>query len=257
VLSIAQKCRFRDEGYLVLPGAVSRAQVTAARHAINHSLGEEGMNKDELPRMRSQTYCREIREDAAISDLANRSSVIPAVESLVGAGNVQTPGGGQIALRFPRAPGEDPGAPRGHLDGLGSGANGIDRGVYNRGFTSLAVVYLCDVPEPNMGNFTVWPGSHLFFAEHLRQNGHEILAEGMPQVELPQGPLQITGQRGDLVIAHHLLVHTAAPNTSSETRYAAIFRLRHKEVESVGLEAFTDLWREWPGVAELDGAPAQ
>jgi hypothetical protein len=252
VLSTAQKRQFREDGYLVLPGAVSDVQVAAARHAINHSLGEQGMNKEELPTMRAQTYCREIRDTTVISDLANRSAVIPAVESLVGEGNLQTPASGQIALRFPLTPGTEPGDPRGHLDGLGSGANGTAKGLYSRGFTGLAVVYLCDVPEANMGNFTVWPESHRFFEDHFRQYGHEILGEGMPQVELPRPPVQIIGGRGDLVITHHQLVHTAAPNASSEIRYAAIFRLRHKDLEAVGHDAFIDIWREWPGITELE-----
>jgi hypothetical protein len=256
MLSAAQKRRFRDEGYLVLPGAVSAAQIAAARHAINHSLGEEGMNKDDLPTLRAQSYCREIRDAAVITQLATHSSVLPAVESLVGQGNLQSPGGGQIALRFPLPPGTDPGPPRGHLDGLGSGANGMDKGVYRRGFTGLAVIYLCDVPEAFMGNFTVWPGSHVAFQQHFVEHGHVVLADGMPRIDLPHEPVQITGRKGDLVITHHQLVHTAAPNASSEIRYAAIFRLRHKEVESIGYDAYTDIWREWPEVAELSESAA-
>jgi hypothetical protein len=170
MLTIDQKLKFRRDGYLVLPGAVAQAQVTAARRVINHSLGEEGMNKDDLPTMRVQTYSPEIRDSAVISDLANRSAVVSAVESLVGVGNLQVPLSGQIALRFPMA------------------------------------------------------------------------------------PVQITGKRGDLVITHHQLVHTAAPNASSEVRYAAIFRLRHKDVEQVGLDAYTDIWREWEGISALQEA---
>ena len=168
VLSIAQKRQFRHDGYLVIPGAVGPAQVAAARHAINHSLGEQGMNRDDLPTLRAQSYCREIRASAAIGDLANCSAVVPAAESLVGAGNLQPPASGQIALRFPMAPGAEPAEPRGHLDGLGSGANGMEKGVYRRGFTGLAVIYLSDVPEAFMGNFTVWPGSHRFFESHFQ-----------------------------------------------------------------------------------------
>ncbi len=256
MLSTIQKRQFRDQGYLVLPGAVSPAQISAARHAIHHSLGEEGMNKEDLPTLRAQTYCREIRETTAINDLANRSMVFPAVESLVGAGNLQTPASGQIALRFPLAPGVEPGEPRGHLDGLGSGSNGMQKGVYRRGFTGLAVIYLGDVPQPYMGNFTVWPESHRFFADLFREQGHEMLGDGMPQVDLPCPPVQITGRSGDLIITHHQLVHTAAPNASAEIRYAAIFRLRHKDVESVGQDAYIDIWREWDGITALEGVGA-
>lgn len=219
MLTPAQKRLFRDQGFLVLPGAAPQALVKVARHAIHHSLGEEGMNKQELPTLRAQTYCREIRDTAAITDPANRSAVFSAVESLVGEGNLQAPGSGQIALRFPLPPGHEPGPPRGHLDGLGSGANGMEKGVYRRGFTGLAVVYLSDVPEPFGGNFTEWPGSHRFLEDHFRAHGHEMLGDGMPQVELPEPPVS---------------------------------RLRHCDVEGVGHDAYTDIWREWPGVAALE-----
>ncbi len=250
MLSPAERREFHDKGYLVLPGAVPEAAVRRVRRAINHSLGEEGMAKEDLPRMRSQSYCSEPRSGAAVTDLVTRTSVWAASESLMGEGAVQPPKGGQVALRFPSAPGTDPGPPRGHLDGLGSGANGMERGVYTRGFTALAVVLLCDLSESFSGNFTVWPGTHRFFESHFREVGHEILGDGMPRVDLPADPVQITGRRGDVVITHHQLVHTAAPNASDDIRYAAIFRLRHTDIEAIGFDAFTDIWLEWAGVRE-------
>lgn len=41
MLSTAQKRQFRNDGYLVLPGAVSRAQVTAARHKDVETIGHD------------------------------------------------------------------------------------------------------------------------------------------------------------------------------------------------------------------------
>ena len=52
----------------------------------------------------------------------------------------------------------------------------------------------------------------------------------------------------DAILAHHQIVHTAAPNTSSHIRYATIFRLRHKDCDETGHDAYTDIWREWPGI---------
>ena len=50
-----------------------------------------------------------------------------------------------------------------------------------------------------------------------------ILANGMPRAELPEGPKQIIGKAGDVVLTHHQLVHTAAPNAAADIRYAVIF----------------------------------
>ena len=74
-------------------------------------------------------------------------------------------------------------------------------------------------------------------------------------MELPHAPVQITGQAGDIVITHHQIVHSAAPNCSPNIRYAAIFRGRHKDAEANGTEAMTDIWREWPGIREREACP--
>ncbi len=250
-LTPAQKRFFHEEGYIKIPGAVPRVMVDSALHAINHSLGYEGMNKDALNTMRAQTYCREITQTDVMTGLFNDTPVFSAVESLLGEGNVGRAGGAQIALRFPGELWQTPGPPGGHLDGMGSGTNGIEKGTYNRGFTALAVVLLSPLTEPYSGNFTVWPKSHTFYENYFREHGHETLADGMPRVEYPEEPVHLTGDPGDLVIAHHALVHTAAPNASHSIRYAAIFRARHKDVGENGLDAYLDIWREWPGIREV------
>lgn len=235
-------------GYLAVKGAVPRVTIDAALHAINHSLGEEGMNKEDLPTLRAQSYCKELRNGAVLTDMFNRTPVMSLAESLMGQGNVLPVGGVQIALRFPRPLGEDAPEPRGHLDGLGSGLNGSAKGTYKRGFTALAVILLSDLPNAYSGNFTVWPRSHRTFEDYFKTNGHQILENGMPKVDLPEAPVMVTGQAGDVVFAHHQIVHGAGPNASPHIRYAAITRLRHRECEQNGSDAYTDIWREWEGV---------
>src|SRR5690606_33116584 len=124
--------------------------------------------------------------------------------------------------RFPLPVGEDPPEPPGHLAGIGNGLNGMAQGEYRRGFTAFAVVYLADVLEPNSGNFTVWPKSHRTFQAYFQREGHAVLANGMPRIDLPEGPLMVTAKAGDLIIAHHQLFHTGGPNASPNVRYAVI-----------------------------------
>jgi len=250
-LSAAQKRRFLEDGYIVIPQAVPGVMIDAARRLINHNLGMKGMNEVDLPSLRSLSYCPDIQKNAIITDLFNRTPVYSIMESLLGHGNVESTGAGQIALRFPSEPGQDPKEPVGHLDGLGSGLNGQERGQYNRGFTALATVYLADVLKPNSGNFTVWPGSHATIEDHLKDQGVDVLGDGQPKLDWPHPPVQITGRAGDAVISHHQIYHTAAPNTSSDVRYAAIFRARHVGCSAVGNAAYTDIWREWEGLADL------
>ncbi len=250
-LSRREKQHFYDEGHVVVQNVVPRIMVDEALHAINHSLGEEGMDKEDLPTLRAQTYCREMRNESALVDLFNKTPVFALAESLMGEGNLLPAGGVQIALRFPRPLGEEAPSPKGHLDGLGSGLNGSAKGTYRRGFTALAVVLLCDLPHINSGNFTVWPKSHRFFEDYFKREGSEVLENGMPRLDLPEEPIMITGQAGDVVLAHHQIVHGAGPNASPHIRYAAITRLRHKDCEENGSVAYTDIWKEWEGVRDV------
>jgi hypothetical protein len=246
-----QKLHFIEEGYVVVRGVVPQLMINEALRAINNHLGDEGMNHDDLPIMRSQTYCRPVTTSMPITDLANRTPLLPLAASLMGEGNIGEQGYGQIGLRFPSPVGSSPGVPHGHLDGIGSGLNGSEQGTYSRGFTVLAVVLLNDLPEPFSGNFTVWPRTHKMFEDHFKEHGTDVLKNGQPEIEAPLPPVQITGNAGDVCFTHHQLKHSAAPNTSAHIRYGIIFRLSHKDAKENGVESMTDIWMEYPGLQEL------
>ncbi len=246
---------FYDRGYVKIPGAISKAMVDTARQAVNHSIGTLGPNGEDMSKHRAAQFCRDLNGAPVIMDLFNASPVTSLAESLMGEGNLQKPiRGAQVAPRFPTVIGNVPPEPRGHLDGMGTGTNGMPKGVYRRGFTAFAVIYLADVPEPYSGNFTVWPGSHRFFENYLKREGLEILSNGTPRVDLPEGPDMVTGNAGDLIIAHHQMIHTGGPNASPNIRYAAIARLRHINCDKNGNDGFQDIWREFPCVREAVAA---
>ena len=254
-LTPEQKRDFYDRGYVKIPGAISKAMVDAARQAVNHSIGTLGPNGEDMSKHRAAQFCRDLNGAPVIMDLFNASPVISLAESLMGEGNLQKPiRGAQVAPRFPTVIGNVPPEPRGHLDGMGTGTNGMPKGVYRRGFTAFAVIYLADVPEPYSGNFTVWPGSHRFFENYFKREGLEILANGTPRTDLPEGPDMVTGNAGDLIIAHHQMIHTGGPNASPNIRYAAIARLRHIDCDKNGNDCFLDIWREFPCVREAIAA---
>ena len=178
--------------------------------------------------------------------------------SIVGEGNLQFPQAGNVKLNFPGA--EDRELVRGHLDLGGK----LRQGMLSRRFTLLVVVLVQDVPRPYMGNFTFWPGAHQVFEaafqadpdypETLRQNCR------LPEVDLPHDPIQLTGKAGDAVICHHQMYHNAAPNNSSDIRYAVIFRPRHVDAQENSTDAMADIWREFGGLEavreELEGVSA-
>ena len=246
ILDKTQLHRMYRDGFIVLPQAVSIELTTAARQAINHDLGESGLIPDQLPVLREKGYCPDLCCAPVITDLANRSNIRHVAEQLLGA--LQPITKSWILLRFPGPSSGEGAGPIGHIDGIGTGVNGTPAGRINRNFTLMAVVYLHDLPDVNAGNFTVWPGSHWMIRDYFDRNGPQALKDGMPCLDYERDPVVITGKQGDVVLCHHLLVHGPSPNTSANIRYAAIFRIRHRDLDTVGHDALTDMWREWPGV---------
>ena len=250
MLSLAQKRQFYEQGYLKIPGVVPKVMIDEALRAVNHSIGAVGLGGENMDSNRSAIFCAELLEAPVILNLYNKSPIIEIAEELMGEGNVLPVVSAKPYPRFPLPLGEDAPAPRGHIDGIGSGTNGMATGEYRRGFTAFAVVYLADLLEANAGNFTVWPQSHRAYQAYFQEVGHEVLAQGMPRIDLPAEPVMVTGRAGDLVLAHHQIVHTGGPNASPNVRHAVKARLRHKDTGDIKYDAYTDIWREWPGISE-------
>jgi hypothetical protein len=248
-LGTAQKSEIFQNGYTILRGAVAPDAVGTALRAINASLGANGMHPDELDILRSQTYCRELVTTPPITDLFNASPLFSVWEQLLGEGAVPHQDHAQIALRFPKGDGAQPGIAPPHLDGMSSPRNGVPPQTFGN-FTALCGVLLSDVPEPFMGNFTAWPGTHRLYEKYFQEYGVEKFLEGVPQVELPE-PQQFTGRAGDAILCHYQLGHGVAANLSPFIRYAVFFRLEHPAHNSHRKEVLTDIWRDWPGIAGI------
>jgi hypothetical protein len=239
-----QRRSLRDDGYLLLPGLIPRDLVEAALRAINHSLGSEGMPREALPGFRARTFTPELATSAAILDLYHRSPLREVAEAVIGRGRVAPPPEGQIALRFPGAAPGSPAVP--HIDGISVPGNGVAPGTLWH-FTALGGVFLSDVTEPDRGNFTVWPGSHLIMSDHLRREGPQSVVDRYPDLALP-APTQICARAGDALLAHYQLAHGISPNLGPHIRYAAFFRLFHVDHAALGTRPLGEPWLEWEGL---------
>ena len=249
-LTAAQERALVDEGYLLVPGLVSRERVEAALRAINHSLGEQGIAKDALWTMRAQTFCPELVSAAPILGLYAETGLRALAEAAIGAGKVRAPTTGQIALRFPQAPGE--GTAREshpHIDGMPGPLNGVAPNTIFH-FTALGGVFLNDLELPFRGNLTVWPGTHTALARHFAAHGTGALLTGFPPIALP-APRQLRVRAGDALLAHYQLAHGAAPNLGAHVRYAVFFRLLHEAHDAASTVTMSEPWREWEGLAAL------
>ncbi|HEV2472236.1 MAG TPA: phytanoyl-CoA dioxygenase family protein [Chthonomonadales bacterium] len=242
-LSSAQRERLKNEGYLHLPGITPPELRDAALKAINASLGENGLDPALLTRFRSQSYTPELQGDACVTDLYNASPLRAIAESLIGA--IRPVTRAQVALRFPAA--GPPREPKPHIDGTHSPTNGVLEGTF-ASFTALAGVFLSDVAGDYCGNFTVWPGSHLLLQEYCLKNDPQSVTPGLPLLDLA-APVQLKVNAGDAILAHHMLAHSAAGNSSANVRYAAFFRLSHPEHADSKWECLRNPWLHWPGLA--------
>lgn len=245
-LNTSQQREIFENGFTILQEIVPRALVEEAVRAINFSLGERGMHPDELTALRAQTYCPEVTQTAAISDLFNATPLRSLCESALGPDGLLPITGGQIALRFPGDP-EKRYRPQPHLDGVSSPNNGVAPGTYGT-FTALLGVLLSDLPTADRGNFMVWPGTHRAYEKYFQEHGVEKFLEGTPSIDLPE-PQQITARAGDAVLCHYQLGHAVAPNLSPYIRYAVFFRLKHRRHDEDRSAVLADIWRHWPGLA--------
>lgn len=244
-LEFRQKQQLLEEGYVVIPGAVSKYLVDRALKAINHSIGNTppgGSN--------GANFCKELEQEDVIKDLFDQSPLKPIMDSLIGKEQYYPTWGAQIALRFPAYADSYNPHLGSHLDGMLK----LDEGIIQH-FTSLVGVLLSDQLEPDMGNFVVYPGSHRLCAEYLREHGPDSIAshEGARRYhewilgKIPN-PVQITGKAGDAVINHFQIYHAGGTNLSPHIRYSCYFRIVHKALTKDWGEPMMNPWMHWPGV---------
>lgn len=134
-LSREQAEFLRQNGYVVLPQAVSPEMVSRAKRAINAAMGQ-GIPPDQLHIWNSQSFFPQLARTEPISDLFNESDVLPTLRGLMGESKVSKAGGGQIALRFPRELEAEVRPPHPHVDGMHSPNNGVPKGTLGS-FTAL------------------------------------------------------------------------------------------------------------------------
>lgn len=241
-LSYEQRKNLFEDGYVKVPGVIPRVMLDEVVKSINHSLGEEGMNKENLPILRSQSYCPELQRTPVIANIFNKTPIFDLIDSIIDTTKIDPIHGAQIALRFPRF--DDP-APRAHphIDGMYSPNNGVPEGTIQN-FTALVGVLLSDLPNENAGNFTVWPGTHRQYEAYFKEHGAESLLDGMPPIKMPE-PIQITGKAGDVIICHYQLAHGIGPNISPHIRYALFFRINHVDVKKDWKAPMEDIWMHY------------
>ena len=100
-LTPVQQREILDDGYTLLPGIVAPDLIDRARRAINASLGERGLDPEQLPTLRARSYCPELASTPEILGLLTESPLWSIAESVIAPGELEPVDHAQIALRFP------------------------------------------------------------------------------------------------------------------------------------------------------------
>jgi hypothetical protein len=190
----------------------------------------------------NDAFCGDIRHDPAFVDIVEKSDIRRVVDFIIGPTDAIEP---QIALKFSDT--------ETSWDRLRSHIDGFTDPTSINSFTALVGIYLSDVPTHNMGNFTVWPGSHRVMAEYFSRPSTIDLIMKHRRAELEAAMneidygahVQVTAQLGDTIVCHYLLRHGTAQNASEQTRSMIFVRFRSLRHKSGDCLTFQDLWNGW------------
>jgi len=226
---------FAARGFLVLRQVVPLDVLAAAAGAIDELIEREPPGAE----VRGPYFYFPNAADAPeLAGLLTGSPAFGLAEALTGPGTLDRPGQVQVALNIPPFP-HRPGLP--HIDGFPPEPDGRP-GT----FTLLAGVLMSSQEERDGGNLWVWPGSHLAHAAYFAEHGPDAFftAGGYPPVALAE-PEQVTGEPGDLVLAHYLLGHNIGGNTSAATRRAVYFRIKRQGHDLRWRQFLADPWLDY------------
>jgi hypothetical protein len=125
----------------------------------------------------------------------------------------------------------------------------------------LAGVLLSDQHDSGSGNLWVWPGSHLDHQLLFRDRGTSVLKQTGGHSTLLNPPaalaqrIEVTGGRGDLLLAHYLLGHNKGGNIAAHVRRTIYYRLSVPGHADRWEWTFLDPWTEYEPVRRaLDSA---
>lgn len=205
VITAADRRTFRDQGFVVIPGVLSAAQIGRGL-----SLAEDLLDAEPVPLGYAGQLARWPSfgpEGHPLLDFYRDIGLARLATGLVREGLPLTePSAAQLAVTVPTYR-HRPGGP--HLDGITPPLPGGTPGT----FALLAGVWLTDQSQPDLGNLYVWAGTHLragaFLAEHgadLLTRPDELRPGPYPPVDLGE-PRQATGPAGSILLAHYLLAH--------------------------------------------------
>jgi ectoine hydroxylase-related dioxygenase (phytanoyl-CoA dioxygenase family) len=207
-MTIAQRETFDEQGYLVVPNALSPGRVDRLTDALDRVYGVETASGRVRPGQPLHLFAFVLRDDRFL-DLLDLPSTFPLVWGTLG-WNIHMYHS-HLDVHPPVREDEPP-AWGWHQDGGRQNLEIETQPVRPRLSVKLGY-FLSDVSEPGRGNLMVVPGSH-------RRNAIPRPEEPHRGFEPPEGAVPVLAEPGTAVLFDRRLWHTRSPNRSPLTRMA-------------------------------------
>ncbi|MCY3789644.1 MAG: phytanoyl-CoA dioxygenase family protein [Gemmatimonadetes bacterium] len=247
-LTSANKHSFKENGCLIVRGALTSAQIQAAQDAL--WTGIDADRDDPATWIEAGPRTPVPAHHPAIRAAVHESPLFAMMEEMVGEGQLNSGSAGP-ALVYPSKDKTWSLPERGHLDGYYTPTNGVPEGTV--GYMTINVTIYVEDIDSQGGCFTYWPGSHNVAYEYFKtrsllsvQGGvsSDVFAEGT----FPRG-CEFVGQAGDAIFWHGQLFHTGSKNVNRNIRMALIGRFSRKDTNDIRFETCDDQWAHWEGIS--------
>lgn len=241
-LSDSQKKQWHTDGYLHIEEALSPKQVAFFNTEMDRVRGLPGYEPDNNPALPIGHYAwLDHAKDLAPGGFMDRRDLLPYHQAFIDLIDhepifdyIVDIMGPNILLSMTQAiarPPTDKFPGYTHTDG-GESLRRIRVSESSPPVAMKAMYLLTDVKEPNTGNLTVYPGSH------MRQ-----IPDAEDRVMTPNSPgaAQLTGKAGDVYLFSHALWHGPAMNQSDKTRNTLLYNYCQLWVRSYDHESVPDV----------------
>lgn len=221
-LTEKQRQQWAIDGYIKLEGVFDSGEVDFFAGQIDAMRSQPGWEPTDLPRGHYGwvEHCADADPEAfmdrrdllpyhqAFIDLIDRPEVFDLVVDIMGPHLLLSMTQAIVRAATPTFPGYT------HTDG-GEALRRIRVTETSRPLAMKALYLLTDVDEPDSGNFTVYPGSHM----------RPFPEDAAPEDLNPHTPgaVQLTGKAGDCFLFSHSLWHGPAPNHSNRARKTILY----------------------------------
>jgi hypothetical protein len=240
-LSTEELASFTQYGFLAKRGLIDESECDTAVDVAWDKLAELKIGKQPAqwktqPQLKRKMGVIKLRESVnsnqQLNKLASNESVRSIVEQLIGP-NIECRGVRGVYPTFP-------------VSRLV--ARPYEPHIEMHSVQVFIMYYLDDVSEKS-GGLYAWPGSHIPIYKACRSKFDYLPSADFTSVYNQYNlskPLDLTGNKGDVIFLHHRMLHSGSNNFSSKVRFGMLVDYTSQNFEEIRQQPPTDdIWEDW------------